>query len=56
MPFLPSLIQNSNECKHYFNLYRQSHEQFDLFNKRIQRKCMFYIAKRTRNILYHSFF
>jgi hypothetical protein len=42
IPYLPSIIQESNQCKHYFHVFRQCHEQFHLFNKRIEQKCEFY--------------
>ncbi|CAF5212442.1 unnamed protein product, partial [Rotaria magnacalcarata] len=38
MPYLPSIIQKSSECKRHFNSFTQSREQADLFNKRIQQK------------------
>jgi hypothetical protein len=39
----PSIIQESNECKRYLHSFKQCQEQSDLFNKRIQEKCKFYI-------------
>ncbi|CAF0911578.1 unnamed protein product [Rotaria sordida] len=38
MPYLPSIIQKSNECKRHLDSFRQCYEQFELFNKRIQQK------------------
>ncbi|CAF0808478.1 unnamed protein product [Adineta steineri] len=38
MPFLPSIVPQSNECKYYIHLFKQCYEQFILFNKRIQQK------------------
>ncbi len=45
MPFSPSIIQESAECKRHFQSFRQCREQLDLFNKRIQEKCKFYIVE-----------
>ena len=42
MPLYPSIIQESNECKNYFHLFKQCQEQNELFNKRFQQKCKFY--------------
>ncbi|UJR27496.1 hypothetical protein I4U23_008780 [Adineta vaga] len=38
MKFLPSILQDSPQCKRYIHLFAQCFQQYELFNERLQKK------------------